>query len=172
MRNHRSQPTRSFSTYGNELLRDRRLSFCATGILVYLLSLPPQARPTIRALAKQRSEGRTRIGQALRDLEEFGYLKRVVSKDPETGLFTTEYEVFDAPYDRARELASGEAVAGDAGALPSGEKTRVQEPPSPPPPVAVAVPEEARRDAAGDGAGRGRGAGAAGEAVAGGRRGR
>ncbi|MGP3969827.1 hypothetical protein [Streptomyces sp. 6N223] len=165
MQNHRSQPTRSFSTYSNELLRDRRLSFCAIGVLVYLLSLPPQARPTIRTLAKQRREGRASIARALHELEECRYLKRVVSKDPQTGLFTTEYEVFDAPYDdrpddraQARDLASGAASAGDTGALPSGVKTRVQEPPSPPPPKPppkpqrkpprepVVVPEAARRD--------------------------
>jgi hypothetical protein len=78
----------------------------------------------------------------LRELEESRYLRRVVRKDGESGQLFTVYEVFDTPYDdeppagepeKVENLASGESDVAGAGALPSGEKTREQEPPSPPP---------------------------------------
>ncbi|WP_327137315.1 hypothetical protein OG585_24360 [Streptomyces sp. NBC_01340] len=142
MRIHRTTPTRAFSVFSNALLRDRSLSWCAVGVLTYLLSLPNGARATIRTLAEQRKEGRARIAAALRELEESRYLRRVVRKDGESGQLFTVYEVFDTPYDneppagepeKVENLASGESDVAGAGDLPSGEKTREQEPPSPPP---------------------------------------
>uniref|UniRef100_A0AAU2A018 Helix-turn-helix domain-containing protein n=1 Tax=Streptomyces sp. NBC_00093 TaxID=2975649 RepID=A0AAU2A018_9ACTN len=141
MRIHRTTPTRAFSVFSNALLRDRSLSWCAVGVLTYLLSLPNGARATIRTLAEQRKEGRARIASALHELEESRYLRRVVRKDQESGQLSTVYEVFDTPYDdeppageseEIQNLASGESPSGASGALPSGEKTREEEPPSPP----------------------------------------
>ncbi|WP_327695796.1 hypothetical protein [Streptomyces sp. NBC_00459] len=141
MRIHRTTPTRAFSVFSNALLRDRSLSWCAVGVLTYLLSLPNGARATIRTLAEQRKEGRARIAAALHELEESRYLRRVVRKDEESGQFSTVYEVFDTPYDdeppageseEVQNRASGESESGASGALPSVEKTREEEPPSPP----------------------------------------
>ncbi|MCX4455706.1 hypothetical protein OOK58_27375 [Streptomyces sp. NBC_01728] len=163
MRIHRTTPTRAFSVFSNALLRDRSLSWCAVGVLTYLLSLPNGARATIRTLAEQRKEGRARIAAALRELEESRYLRRVVRKDGESGQLFTVYEVFDTPYDneppagepeKVENLASGESEVAGAGALPSGEKTREQEPPSPPP-----EPEP-------EGKGKGKGKGKGGREVA------
>jgi hypothetical protein len=82
-------PTRAFSVFSNAPRRDRSLSWCAVGVLTYLLSLPNGARATIRTVAEQRKEGRARIAAALRELEESRYLRRVVRKDGESGqLFT------------------------------------------------------------------------------------
>ncbi|WP_037676875.1 hypothetical protein [Streptomyces griseus] len=112
------------------------------GVLTYLLSLPNEARVTIRTLAEQRKEGRARIAGALHELEESRYLRRVVRKDRETGQLFAVYEVFDTPYEdvppageteEGQNLASGESAVASSGAPPSGEKTREQEPPSPPP---------------------------------------
>ncbi|PAZ13898.1 hypothetical protein CLM62_20620 [Streptomyces sp. SA15] len=144
MRIHRTTPTRAFSVFSNALLRDRSISWCAVGVLTYLLSLPNEARVTIRTLADQRKEGRARIAAALHELEESRYLRRVVRKSRETGQLSTVYEVFDTPYEdepptgespEAQNLASGESEIAPSGDLPSGEKTGEQEPPSPPPPA-------------------------------------
>ncbi|MGV9884008.1 hypothetical protein [Streptomyces sp. NPDC003006] len=150
MRIHRTTPTRAFSSFANSFLRDRSISWCAAGVLMYLLSLPNGARATVRSLAEQRKEGRMRVAAALRELEESRYLRRVVHKDRETGQqLGTYYEVFDAPYDevppegdreKVQNLAPGESVSGAAGALPSGEKTREEKPPSPEPPSGGEVP--------------------------------
>lgn len=151
MRIHRTTPTRAFSVFSNALLRDRSISWCAVGVLTYLLSLPNEARVTIRTLAEQRKEGRARIAAALHELEESRYLRRVVRKDRESGQLFTVYEVFDTPYEdeppageaeEVQNLASGESADAPSGAPPSGEKTREQEPPSPPPPAEPDEPAE------------------------------
>jgi hypothetical protein len=151
MRIHRTTPTRAFSVFSNALLRDRSLSWCAVGVLTYLLSLPNGARATIRTLAEQRKEGRARIAAALHELEESRYLRRVVRKDEESGQFSTVYEVFDTPYDdeppageseEVQNRASGESDSVASGALPSVEKTREEEPPSPPSAEAEVPPGE------------------------------
>lgn len=130
MRIHRTTPTRAFSVLANALLRDRSISWCAVGVLTYLLSLPNGARATIRTLAEQRKEGRARIAAALRELEESRYLRRVVRKDRESGQLFTVYEVFDTPYDeeppagepeKIQNLASGELESA-AGVLAPGPR--------------------------------------------------
>lgn len=119
MRIHRTTPTRAFSVFSTALLRDRSISWCAVGVLTYLLSLPNEARVTIRTLADQRKEGRSRIAAALHELEDSRYLRRVVHKNPESGQLFTVYEVFDTPYEdeppageeeKVENLASGESA--------------------------------------------------------------
>lgn len=159
MRIHRTTPTRAFSVFSNALLRDRSLSWCAVGVLTYLISLPDGARATIRTLAEQRKEGRARIASALHELEESRYLRRVVRQDPQTRQFSTVYEVFDTPYEdepptgepeKVQDRASGESGDATEGASPSGENPGEQEPPSPPP-VEPAEPDEpAEHEAVGE----------------------
>ncbi|MFF8831812.1 helix-turn-helix domain-containing protein [Streptomyces sp. NPDC015131] len=161
MRVYRTAPTRAFTTFSNALLRDATISWCAVGLLAYLVSLPNGARASIRKLSEQRKEGRDRIAAALRELEDARYLRRLTRRD-RTGQLRTEYEVFDTPYDpeapapgpsarpaagpaaapapapaaapapgMAGNPASGDPDHGAPGPLPPGEKTGVQEPPSP-----------------------------------------
>ncbi|GHK04284.1 hypothetical protein SY2F82_60810 [Streptomyces sp. Y2F8-2] len=150
MRIHRTTPTRAFSVFSNALLRDRSISWCAVGVLTYLLSLPNDARVTIRTLAEQRKEGRARIAAALHELEESRYLRRVVHKSRATGQLFTVYEVFDTPYEdeppsgeseESQNPASGESADAPSDAPPPGEKTGEEEPPSPPPPPPAAPSE-------------------------------
>ena len=93
---HRTARTRFFTTLGNEVLRDNRLSFCARGILGHLLSLPDGQRGDIRTLAERTPEGRERVASAMRELERFGYLKRAVKRTQEGRLYT-DVNVFDSP---------------------------------------------------------------------------
>ncbi|WP_405500663.1 hypothetical protein OG501_17435 [Streptomyces niveus] len=155
MRIHRTKPTRSFTTVTNALVRDRSISWCASGVLMYLLSLPNNARADIRSLAGQRKEGRARITDALHDLEKAGYLRRVLVKNKKSGELSTVYEVFDhpctdrvtaepaEPAENGQNLASGDRDRDDTGSLPKGEKTGEQRPPSRPLPK-LTVPEQLR----------------------------
>ncbi|WP_240957785.1 helix-turn-helix domain-containing protein [Streptomyces chilikensis] len=65
-----------FTVVGNHLAQHRDLSFTAMGVAVHIQSLPPGARVDIKTLARDRSEGTTRIAAALRELERHGYLRR------------------------------------------------------------------------------------------------
>ncbi|WP_257005179.1 hypothetical protein [Streptomyces albidoflavus] len=121
MRIYRSAPKRSFTSLPNATTRDKHLSWAAMGILSYLLGLPDGSRTSVRQLAGLRAEGRDRVAAALRQLEEFRYLRRVKRQGP-TGRFTTDYEVFDVPYADEPEAPAEPGVAslGEVCAAVSG----------------------------------------------------
>ncbi|MER5938367.1 hypothetical protein ABT121_13715 [Streptomyces sp. NPDC001928] len=82
-------------------------------VLTYLLALPNHARVTLRALAVERVEGRSRIAAALRELEERRYLRRVVREGRAAGAagqLSVFYEVFDAPYEAVPRTGETEKV--------------------------------------------------------------
>ncbi|MER7109412.1 hypothetical protein [Streptomyces sp. NPDC000229] len=81
MRVYRTAPTRAFTIFSNALLRDATISWCAVGLLTYLVSLPNGAKASIRKLSEQRKEGRDRIGSALQELEDARYLRRLTRRD-------------------------------------------------------------------------------------------
>jgi hypothetical protein len=60
----------------NKTIRDSRISFRATGVLVYLLSLPDDTSVSARALAETKPEGKYAIGNALEELRTAGYLSQ------------------------------------------------------------------------------------------------
>ncbi|MFD7707063.1 helix-turn-helix domain-containing protein [Streptomyces sp. NPDC059785] len=65
-----------FTVIGNHLAQHRELSGLAIGLGVYIQSLPTGAKVDIKTLAARFPEGTTRIANALRELEEHGYLRR------------------------------------------------------------------------------------------------
>ncbi len=136
---HRTARKRFFTTLGNEVLRDSRLSFCARGILGHLLSLPEGQRGDIRTLAERTPEGRERVASALRELERFGYLKRAVKRTAQ-GRIYTEVDVFDTS-DRASSQVTPDAGfpnSGGSAACTDGDhpaNERVEEPTLPAPPA-------------------------------------
>ncbi|MGH3629868.1 MAG: helix-turn-helix domain-containing protein [Sciscionella sp.] len=119
---HRSAHLRFFTTLGNEVLRDSRLSFCARGILGHLLSLPDGQRGDIRTLTERTPEGRERVASALRELEHFGYLKRVLKRTPQ-GQIYTEVGVFDTPDGSSSQVTpkAGFPGSGELGASSDGD---------------------------------------------------
>ncbi|MBG0853598.1 hypothetical protein I2W78_17530 [Streptomyces spinoverrucosus] len=110
---------RAFSALSHSLLQDRSISWCAVGVLAYLLTLPHGTHVTVRALAKRGKEDRGRIARALRELEESRYLRRVVRGGRWWGQLRADYEVFDTPYEdepptgepeKVRNPTSGESA--------------------------------------------------------------
>ncbi|MHC0433813.1 helix-turn-helix domain-containing protein [Streptomyces sp. O3] len=152
MRINRSARTRCFTVLGNEVLRDRRLSFTARGLLAYLLSLPDGAREDVRTLAdKNPGLGRRGVAKALDELVECGYYVRHTVRDADSGQVRTETHVFDAPQtDGGAPLpapaGAGEAEAGKAGAFPKGNKNPEKEPTHPAPRLADAEPSSGRAE--------------------------
>lgn len=59
----------------NDAARDKRLSFKATGLLTYLLSLPEDWQINSEHLADQKTDGRAAILSAFKELRECGYAK-------------------------------------------------------------------------------------------------
>ena len=65
-----------FTQIPNAWARDTRLSFKARGILLLLLSHTEGWSLSIESIARQNGVGKDSIRGAIRELEEFGYLKR------------------------------------------------------------------------------------------------
>lgn len=112
---------RRYTVIADAALRDSRLSFRATGVLAYLLSLPDGSEVSARRLADTKSEGRDAILRALDELQMAGYLDRE-RQQVEAGRWTTAVTI--------RELPSPEnpdsVVAGNP--PPSPEKPDPAEP--------------------------------------------
>lgn len=80
----RTSHHRRFTVIADDTIRDPRLSFRATGILAYLLSLPDHSEITGLRIAALKREGRDAVYAALKELESAGYLKRERRQDPQT----------------------------------------------------------------------------------------
>src|SRR6266496_506367 len=93
---HRSRHAQEYVVVPNGIARDRRLSFRARGLLVMLLSLPPDWRVTTDQLAEDNPEGREQVRKAMAELRSSGYV--VTHREQgDKGLWRTRLEVFDTP---------------------------------------------------------------------------
>ncbi|MFF1558848.1 hypothetical protein [Streptomyces sp. NPDC058279] len=140
MQIHLSRRTRGFTVLGNDLIRDKRLSFTARGILGYLLSLPSGAREDVRSLADNNpGVGRRGVSKAVDELIRYGYYVRETVRDAMTGQARTKVSVFDTPYGEGEPVpvlpAAGEPIDGNAGGFPLRAKQKEEEKPSLPEPV-------------------------------------
>lgn len=92
----RAKEQKNFTVLSNNVLQDPRLSWRASGILAYLLSLPPDAAINADALWTERKEGRDAVRGAVRELERTGYLVRDRWQTG-SGRWTTDWVVQSKP---------------------------------------------------------------------------
>ena len=117
--------TKHFTQIPNKAVRDPLISFRASGLHHYLLSLPDGWRFRSVELAEHRPEGRDAIRKALKELEEAGYVKREKQQD-RYGQWSNDIVVSDI-----REFAgAGIPGSGGSGAIPKNEKRRGKKPPA------------------------------------------
>lgn len=89
--------TENFTTFSNTLLRNKELSLKALGLLVYLLSFPPDWKIYADFIIKERKEGEFSIYNTIKELIEKGYIKHYQERN-EKGIFGAYvYEVFSEP---------------------------------------------------------------------------
>lgn len=105
-------PRRNFTVIDNPTINDERLTFRATGVLIYLLAKPPGWRINAGELARRKREGRAAVLAALKELELCGYLVRTKTRGSD-GRFLHKQTIYDTPQPPAQE---------------SPGHTRVQEP--------------------------------------------
>ncbi|WP_327710525.1 helix-turn-helix domain-containing protein [Streptomyces sp. NBC_00464] len=81
--------TERFTVVGNHLSQHPELSLAARGLALHIQSLPPGAKIGIKALAARLpADSEHRIAEALRELEQHGYLKRTRVRSPEGKVYT------------------------------------------------------------------------------------
>lgn len=98
----------------NKTVRDRRLSYKATGLLVYLLSLPDDATVDRAGLARSKRDGQDSVMTGLRELAQAGYIEYRKVQD-ERGRWTTEATVREAarrPGTDAGKTSNGDGETG------------------------------------------------------------
>lgn len=72
----RIEKNKNYTVMSNYHLRDKNLSLKAKGLLSIMLSLPEGWHYNVRGLASICKEGVTSISSTLKELEEYGYMKR------------------------------------------------------------------------------------------------
>ncbi|GAA0268911.1 hypothetical protein GCM10010302_03210 [Streptomyces polychromogenes] len=88
--------TRDFTVVANQLVQHAHLSLLAIGVAVHIQSLPEGTPVGIRALADRFPESEHRIGRALRELEQAGYLRRSRLRLP-AGQVVTRTVAYNVP---------------------------------------------------------------------------
>lgn len=94
----RVEKNSNYTVISNYHLRDNRLKFQHVGLMTFLLSLPDSWNFSVSGLDAIRRESKNTINSILKDLEEFGYVKKRQIRN-ENGTFAhTEYIVYEQPY--------------------------------------------------------------------------
>ena len=108
----RVEKTKDYTIMSNHHLKDRRLSLKAKGLLSMMLSLPKEWDYTLKGLARISREGVDAIREAVRELEQAGYVVRSRTRNRKGQLANAEY-IFTSipcPYPEARQNLSGRSL--------------------------------------------------------------
>lgn len=85
-----------FTVVRNQTLRDSRLSYKATGLLAYLLSLSDDSTLSREHLTDAKNDGARSVRSALKELTDCGYIEHRTVQN-ERGRWTTEATVYERP---------------------------------------------------------------------------
>ena len=97
----RVERTRDYTVMSNHHLKNRLLSLKAKGLLSVMLSLPDEWDYTLRGLAAISKEGVDAIREAIRELEDAGYIVRSRGRNEKGQLSGTEYVIYEHPQQSA-----------------------------------------------------------------------
>lgn len=109
---HRSRHAQQYVVIPNAIARNNRLSFRARGLLVMLLSLPPEWHVTTDMLAEDNPDSRTAIRAAMLELRETGYVELHTERGPD-GRTRRHHEVFDTDSANRAQSALGPTCEND-----------------------------------------------------------
>ena len=94
---HIAQHPKQYTNIPYTILTDRRLSARALGLLVLMISFPPDWRYSVAGLSVLLKDGKQSIRSGLIELETLGYLKRVREHASDGKFKGFEYEIYDSP---------------------------------------------------------------------------
>ena len=93
----RVEKNSGYTVMSNHHLRNRALSLKAKGLLSQMLSLPEDWDYTLQGLARINRESIDAIRQAIRELEQAGYIWRSRERDEKGRLRGADYVIFELP---------------------------------------------------------------------------
>lgn len=86
-----------FTVISNQIIRNKNISLKAKGLYAFMWSLPSEWDYSVAGLVTCCKEGKDAINEALRELENAGYLKRTQSR--EGGKFADiDYTLYETPF--------------------------------------------------------------------------
>lgn len=115
----------NYTVVDNTFIRDKNLSLKAVGLMLKMLSLPPNWDYSVAGLSAICKEGMTAIRGALKELEEAGYLRRE-RRNSEKGYFVYEYILTEIPQPHNGNLHTVEEHAADMYAEEAHAANRTQ----------------------------------------------
>ncbi len=86
----------------NEILNNENISLKAKGLYTYLQSKPDGWKFSIQRISLQTKDGKSAVREAIKELENFGYLKRIPLKDDNGRWNGYDYELFENPLSEKR----------------------------------------------------------------------
>ena len=124
---YRVHKTDNYTVMSNNHLRNRDLSLKAKGLLSLMLSLPDEWDYTEIGLATLSKDGRAGVRNALKELEQLGYLVRYQSR--ENGAFSNcIYDVYEQPSLVNPELKINRFETSTTSTTPLFEKPTTEKP--------------------------------------------
>ena len=94
----RQKREKHFSVISNDVLNDKRLSFKARGLLVYMLSMKDDWKfYTTELVSHSERDGIKSIRSALNEIEAMGYLRRTQSRGKHGHFEEQDWELLDTP---------------------------------------------------------------------------
>ena len=123
----RVEHTTGFTVMSNYHLRDKNLSLKAKGLLSQMLSLPEEWDYTLAGLSFINREKIDAVREAIKELENAGYIVRTRERDEKGHLKGTEYVIYEQPQQENPEV---ENPASDNPTLdnPTLEKPTLENP--------------------------------------------
>lgn len=115
----------NYTVVDNTFIRDKNMSLKAIGLMLKMLSLPPEWDYSVAGLSAICKEGMTSIRSALKELEECGYLRRE-RRNSEKGYFVYEYILTENPQPYNGNLHAVEGHANDTCADDAYTENRTQ----------------------------------------------
>ncbi|MBZ4486267.1 helix-turn-helix domain-containing protein [Microbacterium sp. cx-55] len=122
-----------FTRVPNTWIRDKRMSFKARGVLMFLLSHEAGFKVTIRSIAGASTDGRDAVTTGVTELEKLGYLKRSARRAAGRNLGTAW--VLQDPFAPGPERLPGLSTGGGLPANSGSSYPQVADYPGPENPV-------------------------------------
>jgi len=94
----RIEKTKDYTVMANHHLKNKSLSLKSKGLLSVMLSLPEEWNYSIKGLTAICREGTESIGNAIKELEVNGYIKRNRLRDDKGKITDVEYIIYERPY--------------------------------------------------------------------------
>lgn len=93
----RVEKTNNYTVMSNYHFREKDMSLKAKGLLSLMLSLPNDWDYSIKGLVDYSKDSKDSVMSGLKELEEFGYLKRTMVKNDKGQFEGYDYNIFEKP---------------------------------------------------------------------------